>query len=249
MINVIIVDDELHCRTSLDALIVKNFPELSIKAICKSPGEGILAIKGYHPDLVFLDVEMPPSTGFEMLQQLDEINFEVIFTTAYEKYAMQAIKFSAMDYLLKPIGKDDLAVAILRVKEKKLHEKSAKKMEALFENVKSIQNPSKKIVLPATNGIELVYLQDIIRLDSNGNYTTFYLKNKQKIVVSKSIKEYEEMLEEVHFFRVHNSHIINLHYVKNYIKGEGGIVKMEDGSEIDVSRRRKDDFLKALLEM
>ena len=246
MINVIIVDDELHCRTALETLIVKHFPELSIKAICKSPAEGIQAITGHHPDLVFSDVEMPPSTGFEMLQQLDEINFDIIFTTAYEKYAIQAIKFSAMDYLLKPIGKEDLAEAILRVKEKKLHEKSTKKIEALFNNIKGIKNTTKKIVLPTTNGIELVYLQDIVRLDSNGNYTTFHLKNNQKILVSKTIKEYEEMLEEVHFFRVHNSHIINLHYVKNYIKGEGGIVKMEDGSEIDVSRRRKEDFLKAL---
>lgn len=249
MITAIIVDDELHCRKSLETLIGKNFPILAIKAVCKSPGEGIQAIIEHHPELVFLDVEMPPSSGFEMLQQLDEINFEIIFTTAYEKYALQAIKFSAMDYLLKPIGKEDLAEAILRMKEKKLHEKSAKNIEALFENVKNIQNPSKKIVLPATNGIELIYLQDIVHLDSSGNYTTFHLKNKQKIVVSKTIKEYEEMLEDMHFFRVHNSHIINLHYVKNYIKGEGGIVKMEDGSEIDVSRRRKDEFLKALHEM
>jgi two-component system LytT family response regulator len=249
MITAIIVDDEQHCRASLETLIVTNFPELSIKATCKSPAEGIQAINDHHPELVFLDVEMSPSNGFEMLRQLDEINFEIIFTTAYEKYAIQAIKFSAMDFLLKPIGKEDLAEAILRMKEKKSHLKSAKKIEVLLENIKNIENPSKKIVLPAIYGMELIYLQDIIRLDSNGNYTTFHLKNKQKIVVSKTIKEYEEMLEDMHFFRVHNSHIINLHYVKNYKKGEGGIVKMEDGSEIEVSRRRKDDFLIALHEM
>jgi len=177
------------------------------------------------------------------------INFEIIFTTAYEKYAIQAIKFSALDYLLKPIGKEDLADAILRMKEKRSIEKSAKKIEALFENIKSQESHSKKIVLPTSNGMELIYLQDIIRLDSNSNYTTFHLKNKQKMMVSKTIKEFEEMLEEVQFFRVHNSHIINLRYVKNYIKGEGGIVRMEDGSEIDVSRRRKEEFLKALHEL
>jgi two-component system LytT family response regulator len=249
MITTIIVDDELHCRMSLATLIEKNFPVLSVKAICKSPEEGIQAINEHHPDLVFLDVEMPPSSGFEMLQQLDEIDFEIVFTTAYEKYALQAIKFSAMDYLLKPIGKEDLAEVVLRMKERRSFEKSAKKIEALFENIKNMKGSSKKIVLPATNGIELIYLQDIVRLESNGNYTTFHLKNKQKIVVPKTIKEYEEMLEDVNFFRVHNSHIINLQYVKNYIKGEGGIVKMEDGSEIDVSRRRKDDFLKMLHDM
>lgn len=249
MISAIIVDDEQHCRASLESLIGNFFPELSVKASCKSLAEGIQAIHEHHPSLVFLDVEMPPSTGFEMLRQLDEINFEIIFTTAYEKYAIQAIKFSALDFLLKPIGKEDLAEAVFRMKEKKSVEKSAKKIEALFENIKSRQSPSKKIVLPTTNGIELIYLQDIIRLDANANYTTFHLKNRQKLVVSKTIKEYEEMLEDVYFFRVHNSHIINMRYVKNYIKGEGGIVKMEDGSEIDVSRRRKDEFLKALHEM
>jgi two-component system LytT family response regulator len=144
MITAIIVDDEPHCRASLETLIAKNFPELSIKAICKSPAEGIQAINEHHPELVLLDVEMSPSSGFEMLKQLDEINFEIIFTTAYEKYAVQAIKFSAMDFLLKPIGKEDLAEAILRMKEKKSYWKSAKKIEALLENIKNIENPSKK---------------------------------------------------------------------------------------------------------
>jgi len=249
MITAIIVDDEQHCRASLENLIGEFFHDLSVKASCKSPAEGIQAIHEYHPSLVFLDVEMPPSSGFEMLRQFEEINFEIIFTTAYEKYAIQAIKFSALDYLLKPIGKEDLADAILRMKEKRSIEKSAKKIEALFENIKSQESHSKKIVLPTSNGMELIYLQDIIRLDSNSNYTTFHLKNKQKMMVSKTIKEFEEMLEEVQFFRVHNSHIINLRYVKNYIKGEGGIVRMEDGSEIDVSRRRKEEFLKALHEL
>ncbi|HLX93640.1 MAG TPA: LytTR family DNA-binding domain-containing protein [Puia sp.] len=246
MITAIIVDDEQHCRVTLESLIGRFFSEVAIKASCKSPAEGIQAIHVHHPSLVFLDVEMPPSTGFEMLRQLDEIDFEIIFTTAFERYAIQAIKFSALDFLLKPIGKDDLGEAIFKMKEKKSVDRSAKKIEALFEN---IQGPSKKIVLPTANGIELVYLQDIIRLDSNANYTTFHLKNSKKLLVSKTIKEYEEMLEGVNFFRVHNSHIINLRYVKNYIKGEGGIVKMEDGSSIDVSRRRKDEFLKALHEM
>ena len=249
MITAIIVDDEQDSRAALESLIGNFFPDILLNPSCKSPAEGIDAIREYHPSLVFLDVEMPPSTGFEMLRKLEDIDFEIIFTTAYEKYAIQAIRFCELDFLLKPIGKEDLQEAILRMKQKKTIEKSAIKIEALFENIKNKENTQRKIVLPTSNGLELIYLQDITRLESNANYTMFHLKNKQKMIVCKTIKEYEEMLEDVNFFRVHNSHIINLRYVKKYIKGEGGVVKMEDGSEIDVSRRRKEEFLKALHEM
>ncbi len=246
MIKAIIVDDEQSCIDVLYNMLKENFGDVDVKATCRNVDDGIRAINEYAPELVFLDIEIGDKTGFDLLHQLGDIKFEVIFTTAHVKYALQAIKFSALDYLLKPCTLDDLTAAIGRYKQKQNKLNTANQFEALFHNIKNLQKDSKKIALPTTNGLELVLLQDIVRLESDGNYTTFHTKSKQKIMVSKTIKEYEEMLEEVNFFRVHNSHIINLRYVKNYIKGEGGIAKMEDGSEIDVSRRRKEDFLIAL---
>lgn len=246
MIKALIIDDEQSCIDVLYAMLKENFRNIDVQTMCRTVDEGKAAIIEYKPDLVFLDVEISDKTGFDLLQEVDSINFEVIFTTAHVKYALQAIKFSALDYLLKPCTLSDLTLAIERFKQKQHKATSGNQFEALFHNIKNMQTESRKIALPSTNGLELVYIQDIVRLDSDGNYTTFHLKNKMKIVVSKTIKEYEEMLEELNFFRVHNSHIVNLRYVKNYIKGEGGIVKMEDGSEIDVSRRKKEDFLTAL---
>lgn len=246
MIKALIIDDEQSCIDVLYSMLRENFRNIDVLTTCRSVEDGKRAILEYQPQLIFLDVEIADRTGFDLLQELNSIDFEVIFTTAHVKYALTAIKFSALDYLLKPCTLSDLTAALDRYKEKEHKARSVNQFEALFHNIKNMQKDTKKIALPSSNGLELVFIQDIIRLVSDGNYTTFHLKNKQKILVSKTIKEYEEMLEEVGFFRVHNSHIVNLHYVKNYIKGEGGIVKMEDGSEIDVSRRKKEDFLKAL---
>lgn len=245
-LNVLIIDDEKHCRDSLSHIIGESFPEINLVEICTNPKDGIAAISKHEPDLVFLDVEMPGMTGFELLQHLGDIDFEVIFTTAYDKYAVRAIKASALDFLLKPVGTEDLGEALAKLRLKQKKERPLKQLEVLFENIKHVHDPLKKIVVPTLAGFNFIYVQDIVRLEGESNYTTFYFKGNQKLMVSKTLKEFEELLTDHHFFRIHQSHVINLRYLKNYIKGEGGIAVMEDGSEIDVSRRRKDEFINAL---
>ena len=250
MINAILVDDEEHCRQTLSNMLDKHFSDkVNLMAQCCTVEEGVATIKKLKPQLIFLDVEIGNSTGFNLLQQLDDFNFEVIFTTAHNHYAMQAIKFSALDFLLKPFGVDDMREALSRLQQKINAADANEQFKILFENLKKMNNPAKKLALPTLNGINFVPIQDIIRCESDINYTTFYLMNKNKIVVAKTLKEFEEMLEGYNFFRVHNSHLINLAHIKNYVKGEGGIVTMIDDSSVDVSRRRKEEFMKKLAEM
>jgi two-component system LytT family response regulator len=173
----------------------------------------------------------------------------VIFTTAHEKYAVQAFKFSAVDYLLKPVDADDLKQAINKLQQKISKEEVSKKFDVLFYNLKNIQSTSKRITVPTIKGFEFLQVHDIVRCQSDINYTIIFLKGKQKITVAKTLKEFEELLIDHNFFRVHNSHLINLSYIKSYNKGKGGTVTMTDSSEVEVSTRRKDGFLKRLEEL
>ena len=184
-----------------------------------------------------------------MLEKLELTDFEVVFTTAYEKYAIQAIKFSALDYLLKPFSMGDLSEAIHHYRQKQYKEQSARQLSALFYNLKDIQKDTKKIVLPTLNGLDVISLKQIIRCEANINYTTFFLTDGSKIIVSKTLKEFDALLDDYNFIRVHNSHLINLNHVKKYTRGEGGTVTMSDHAEVDVSRRKKDEFLKRLAEL
>jgi len=247
MIKAIIVDDEKKSIDSLDGMINENFHDkVYIIAKSKSVKEAVHAIKIHDPDLVFLDVEMPPGNGFQVLEQIENKKFEVIFTTAYDQYAIKAIRFSALDFLLKPFGVQDVRDALKRYEEKILTEKTQKQYEVLLYNIKSVSDSQKKIALPTLNGFTVVSLGDIIRCESESNYTQFYLKDKSKTLVCKPLKDYEELLEENGFFRVHQSHLINVQYIKNYSRDIGGTVMMIDGSEIAVSRRKKDEFIKRL---
>ncbi|MEO8149740.1 MAG: LytTR family DNA-binding domain-containing protein [Bacteroidia bacterium] len=246
MIRSILVDDEQHCRESLSATLNHNFPEVELLAQCTSIYDGENAIELYKPDLVFLDVELPPYTGFDMLKKIGTISFETIFTTAYDKYAIRAIKASALDFLLKPVDKEELGEALEHFKQKHSKSNSQEKMEVLFENVRQMRDPLRKLMIPTQDGFDLVSVSDIVRLQSDNNYTNFHFADKRKILVSKTLKDFDDMLSGHSFFRVHQSHIINLHYVKNYLKGEGGVVMMQEGTEIDVSRRRKEEFIKSL---
>jgi two-component system LytT family response regulator len=243
VIQTIIIEDQQDSREVLQEMLTQHFKNVELVAVCKNAEEGKTAIESFQPDLVFSDIELENASAFDMLQQLTTIDFEVIFTTGYEKYAIQAIKFSALDYLLKPFSLTDLSQALHHYLHKQNKKQSARQFETLFYNLRHIQKNSKKIALPTSNGLVMVPLSDIIRCQSDVNYTTFFLHNKKKIVISKTLKEYEEMLSEYDFVRVHNSHLINLHHVQNYTKGEGGIITMSDGSEVDVSRRKKDEFL------
>lgn len=248
MIKAIIIDDEQHCIDRLENLLA-NYCADSVKQCgsFKSVEEGLTAVKQIKPELVFLDVEINNKTGFDFLKQLPEINFEVIFTTAYDKYAVQAFKFSALDYLLKPVDANELQTAVNKLSEKFSQKEISQKFDVLFYNLKNIQSASKKICVPVLSGFVFIQTSDILRCESNINYTTLFLKNKQKLLVAKTLKEFEDLLSDYNFYRIHNSHLINLAYIKTYNKGKGGSVTMEDGSEVEVSTRRKDDFLKKLM--
>jgi len=247
MIKAIIIDDERHCINRLENILTEHYSnEVELTGSFEAVEEGLEAIKKLKPQLVFLDVEIHDKTGFDLLKQIPEIDFEVIFTTAYDKYAVQAFKFSAIDYLLKPVDADELQQALDKLKVKFSRNEMSQKLDALFHNLKNIKG-SKKICVPVLTGLIFVNVDDIVRCESNVNYTTLFTKDKQKILVAKTLKEFEELLGDYNFFRVHNSHLINLDYIKSYNKGKGGTVSMTDGSEIEVSTRRKEEFLKKLM--
>lgn len=250
MIKAIIIDDEQHCIDRLKGLIENTYAgAINVMGTYSSVNDGVQAINELQPGLLFLDVQIHEQTGFDLLKKVTNINFEIIFTTAYEKYALQAIKFSAIDYLLKPVDAEDLKLAVEKLNKKIAGNEMAGKIDVLFHNLKNIQGATKRISVPTINGFSFLHVSDIIRCQSDINYTTIYLKDKQKITVAKTLKEFEELLTEYNFFRVHNSHLINLAYLKSYNKGKGGSVSMTDNSEIEVSTRRKDEFLKKLSEL
>lgn len=250
MIKVLIIDDEQHCIDRLTKLLTPSHNNLlEITGTALTVEEGIEKITLLKPDLIFLDVQINDKTGFDLLRTLPEIDFAIIFATAYEKFAIQAIKFSAIDYLLKPIDAADLNVALLKFMNERSQKITAKKIDILLQNTQSNSNTPKKIIVPTVSGFEFLDIAEIIRCQSDINYTTIYLKNKQKLVVAKTLKEFEAMLSGHSFFRVHNSHLINLAFIKSYNRGKGGSVILNDGTEIEVSSRRKDDFIRSLSEL
>lgn len=248
MITAIIIDDEPHSSEELGRLLENIFStDIILLGAFNSFDAGISAIQTHKPQLVFLDVQIDNGkTGFDLLQQISNINFDVIFTTAYNKYAVQAFRISAIDYLLKPIDKDDLQQAVDKLKQKQFQQQLSSKFDVLFHNLQNVQNTSKRICVPVINGMVVLQVADIIRCESNINYTTFFMQDKQKLTVAKTLKEFEKMLKPYNFFRVHKSHLINLMYVKSYTKNQGGFVTLTDGLNIEVSSRRKDEFLEVL---
>ncbi|HKI45002.1 MAG TPA: LytTR family DNA-binding domain-containing protein [Balneolales bacterium] len=250
MINAIIIDDEQHCVDRLSILLSTYCSQsIHLAGSFLTLATGIRGIRKLQPDVIFLDVMLGEQTGFDLLEQLGDISSAVIFTTSYDKYAVQAFRFSAIDYLLKPVDPDDLKEAVKKLQEKISMEELSEKFDVLFHNLKTMQGASRKISIPTSSGLTFLQVSDIIRCQSDINYTTIYLKNKQKITVARTLKEFEELLTDYNFYRVHNSHLINLAYIKSYHKGKGGSVQMTDQSEIEVSTRRKENFLKKLSEM
>ncbi len=247
MVSAIIIDDEQSCIDRLSGLLQTHCAQtLRLAGTADSVAKGIQLVKDLRPALVFLDVQIGEETGFDLLRKLDDVPFEVIFTTAFEKYAVQAFKFSAVDYLLKPVDPDDLREAINKLQDKLSKQEMSQKLDVLFHNLKNIEGASKKITVPTLNGLMFLPVRDIIRCEADVNYTHIFLRDKQKITVAKTLKEFEELLNEYNFFRVHNSHLVNLACVKEYSKGKGGYVTLTDNSEIEVSERRKNEFLKRL---
>lgn len=242
MITCILVDDELKSRESLKILIEDFCENIEVKALCQNVAEAMDAIRVYKPDVVFLDIQLQRETGFDLLTKLDNINFEVIFTTAYSEYAIKAFKFSAIDYLLKPIDIDDLKRAIAKV-EKRVGDSLGQRIQQLMSNLKSSSAENYKLALPTTDGLIFVKVSDILYCEASSNYTEITLMDNKKYVVSRTLKEYEDLLSEYDFFRIHNSFLINLNAVKKYVRGEGGYVIMVNDKSLDVSKRKKESFL------
>ncbi|WP_431132760.1 LytR/AlgR family response regulator transcription factor [Psychroserpens mesophilus] len=244
MVKTIIVDDEQHCINWLKDLLNQQ-PEVEILAEYRSVQDALKLFKNFKPDLLFLDVQIHDKTGFDLLKELERVDFEVIFTTAHDKYAVEAFKFSAVDYLLKPIDEIDLKLALEKLSSKLKAKDFSSKMNVLLSNIQN--NGNKKITIPTQDGFIFQDVSEIIRCQSEGNYTNIFIKNiKKPILVSKTLKIFEEMLEGKDFFRIHNSHLINLKYVSKYTKGKGGYVTMRDNTIIEVSIRKKEAFLKLI---
>jgi two-component system, LytTR family, response regulator len=246
MIKAMIVDDEPNCCKTLSALLERWCPEVEVIAICKNGIEALASIREFSPDLVFLDVEMPKMNGFEMLEQLSSVNFHLIFTTSYDQYALKAFRFSAIDYLLKPVDREELQKSVQKVLQR-LHAPLPQQLEILMQKIHQPAVSINKIALPTMDGLQMIPIDTIISCESDDNYTIFLLKDKKKIVVSSTLKEIEEILEDHSFVRVHRSYLVNLNEIDKYLKGEGGYLVMSDGSTIDVSRSKKEVLLKKLL--
>lgn len=244
MINAILIDDEKHCLDTLSILLEEYCPEVHILQKCTSGKAALLAIEQQKPDLVFLDIEMPAMNGFELLEQFREIPFAVIFTTSYDQYAIKAIHFSALDYLLKPIDPKELIAAVQKVEKRKTLP-SLEQFQVLLNQVRFKGSDFTKMAVPTVEGYELIDTQQILRCEADDNYTHIYLKNKSKVIACRSLKEVEAQLQGFpSFIRVHHSHIVNLNEVTKYIRGEGGYVIMSDNTTVNVSRSRKESLLK-----
>jgi two-component system LytT family response regulator len=244
-VKAIIVEDELRSREFLNNLVKEYCPGVQVLAMAATVDEAIQAINTHKPELVFLDIELHTGTGFDVLESVEDTNFHVIFTTAYDHYAVKAIKFSAVDYLLKPIDVDELQSAVQKVSNK-MSGNNQQALQVLLQNLRKPLGSDFSITLATSEGLEFVPLQQIIRLEASGPYTHFFLKEGKKIMVSKNLKEYELLLTEHHFFRVHNSHIINMKEVKRMIKTDGGYAIMNDESMISISPKKKDEFMQQM---
>jgi two-component system, LytTR family, response regulator len=241
--RVFILEDDLQAlhtlRTRLQAVA-----DMEVVGHATNIDTAHTLLQQLKPDLVLSDVMLPPHTSFDLLKLYDRIPFEIIFTTSFEEFAIKAFRLAAIDYLLKPVTAEDLNVALDKFRQRKQLSAGTQHIEHLLAN---LQKPAQaRIALPTLTGFLFVAVKDIIRCESDNTYTTFYTFDKHQIIVSRTLKECEQMLMDYRFFRIHNSHLINLDYVIEYIKGEGGLVKLADGSRVDVSRRRKDEFLKLL---
>lgn len=242
-LKAILIDDELHCIETLRYELNLSCPEVTVLDTASSGQEGIEKIREMKPDLVFLDIEMPKMSGFDMLRQLEPLDFRVIFVTAYDQYALQAFRFAAADYLLKPVISDQLREAVNRVITRSVNPTDAKsQLETLLYNLRDgLKSP--RIALPSGRGMDFVETSQIMYCNAESNYTHVILADQKKYTLSKTLKDVEEMLGHLDFFRVHQSYLINFHYLQRYLRDDGGYVVMRDGVQIPIAKRRKEEFL------
>lgn len=244
MIKAILIDDEMHCLKTLDILLKEYCVNVQVLEKCNDAFTGLKAIERCKPDLVFLDIEMPQMNGFEMLGQLQQVNFAVIFTTGYDQYAIKAIHFSALDYLLKPIDPKELIDAIKKVEEQR-HLPMAEQFQMLLKKINGSNTGFNKIAIPTAEGFELIPSDQVLYFEADDNYTHVFLKNRNKIIACRTLKKIEEQIQDFNFFvRVHNSYMVNLNEVVKYVRGEGGYLVMSNNASVNVSRSRKDALLK-----
>ena len=243
----ILVDDEPRGLNSLQKLLQLNCPEVEVMALASSAEDAREKILLLNPQLVFLDIAMPGKTGFDLLRELSRVNFEIIFVTAHNSYAIQAFHFSAVDYLLKPVDEELLVEAVKRAQKRIEEKNSGEHIETLLHNIRQHDTPHKmKLCIPSVKGFQVIDIQDIIYCEASSNYTNIHFTNRPFICASRPIHEYEELLEDSSFARIHKSYVINLEHVKEYVRGEGGSILLSNGKELEVSRRKKEDFFKKM---
>lgn len=243
MIRAVIIDDEPNNVAALHKLLQDYCPTVTVTGTADDLKTARTLLLQEEPDLVFLDIEMPYGNAFELLNQLKPVHFEIIFVTAFDNYAINAIKYSALDYLLKPVNIKELQTAVEKAVERIRTKNISKRIDTLLFNMQSPKTTSRRLALPTIDGFVFMDTEEFTRLEANNNYTNIYLKNKTKILIAKPLKEFEDLLDDKQFSRIHHSHIINHDFVKKYHRGRGGVIEMEDGSSIEVSTRRKEGFL------
>jgi len=246
MIRGIIVEDEKHSRETLRGMLDRYCKNVIIIAEAENYRGGLDAIKANSPDVVFLDIQMPDGSGFRMLEELGEINFDIIFTTAFDQFAIKAIRYSALDYLLKPIDPEELVRAVKKVEQKISNQQVNQNIQVLLDNIKSKEAEPHKIALSTSEKIHVIETDQIIRCESDNYYTNFFLTDGKKILVSKTLKENEELLSGHNFIRPHKSHLVNVKYIKGFLKIDGGYIEMTDGSRIPVSRRKREQIIEVI---
>jgi two-component system LytT family response regulator len=250
MIKTILVDDEPRGLSALKMLLKLHCPQVKIVAECSDAGSALEQISALTPDLVFLDISMPEKSGFDLLNELRPVRFEIIFITAHNEYTIQAFKYSAIDYLLKPVDEDQMIEAVCRAEERIIQKVSARRVETFLYNLQKVQVPGEmKLCIADMKGFRVIHLADVIYCESDSSYTVFHLVGGQSIITSKSILEYELLLEQSHFCRIHKSFLVNLQHIKEYIRGEGGSVVLSDGKTVEVSRRKKEAFIMKMKEL
>ncbi len=241
-LRAILIDDELNSLQNLQNKLEKYCPSVKILAALQKPEEAVPVVRLQKPDVLFLDIEMPKMNGFRLVEELNGFDGEIIFITAYNHFAIDAMRISAFDYLVKPVSIADLQNAIARLlQERSKHTKE--RLNVLKQSIEENKSQENKIAVPTGEGLEFIVIKNIIRIESSTNYSRLYLINQPPLLVTRLLKDFEELLTPYRFFRVHNSHLINLNYISKYIRGEGGQVVMENGDVVDVSRRKKEEFL------
>jgi two-component system, LytTR family, response regulator len=252
MITAVLIDDEKHLRDGMKRLLELYGPEIKIVDEADSVKTGIATVEKYNPQVVFLDINLTDGTGFDILENLSKkgtIKSQIVFITAHEQYALKAFRFSALDFLLKPVDPEELQQTISKIKEALKSNTSFGHIDLLLENIRKKVDNFKRIALSTQDGIHLFEVSDIIRCESEDNYTKFHIKNHKPLLISKTLKEYEELLADHGFERIHQSHLINLSYLKSYIKNDGGYVIMADNSNLPIAQRKKErlqEILKTL---